>query len=123
MEDGSELHDLPTIKRNIKDFFSGLFKDEDPIYVWLYGGAFPNFSKEDLALIQNDPLNEESKSVVFSIRALKALGPDDLNPLFFLSQWDTVRSPIFLRVKEALLNLSSIKLLNHMNLILILKVV
>lgn len=83
MEDGSELHDLPTIKRNIKDFFSGLFKDEDPIYVWLYGGAFPNFSKEDLALIQNDPLNEESKSVVFSIRALKALGPDDLNPLFF----------------------------------------
>ena len=52
--------------------------------------CFPPSNEKKMHLIHNLISKVEIKNVIFSMGALKALGPDGLHALFFQSQWDVV---------------------------------
>ena len=116
MNDGEEVHHPGQLKTIISHYFEGLFKDHFLEHELLLGGRFSTLSEEEFTMIEVRPLNEEIKAAIFSMRGLKSLRPDGINPIFFHAHWDTV-GPLVCKQSRKLFQIQYL-LLRSMRLIL-----
>ena len=82
-------------------FFSKLYSKEDAIYhPYHVVNAFPILEESRMqALGQAVEDDEEIKNVIFSMKALKALGIDGLHALFYQTQWHVVGKSVCSLIK------------------------
>lgn len=78
------------LKQMTVEFYRDLYSSAGPCPRYHVRGKFPMVDERFLQRIQRALSAEEIKCAIFSMGALKAPGPDGLNPLFFQSQWDVV---------------------------------
>lgn len=57
--------------------------------------SFPSIKDGDLAMIRGPITLAETKSALFSMKNLKAPGPDGYHPIFFKSQWHIVGPSLY----------------------------
>lgn len=63
--------------------------------------------------------HDEIKAAVFAMGALKASGPDGLNPLFFQSQWKTIGHSVVSFIQECVHTPEKIREVNDTLIVLI----
>lgn len=85
-------------------------------------GMFPRLSQGDMDCLSTRVDCAKIKAAIFNMGALKALKPNGLNPLFFQSQWETMKDIIFDLVKEEFNDHARIKKLNNIMIVLIPKI-
>lgn len=89
-DDGNLVTDPETLKAMAVNYFRSLYAHSEGGSPYNTGLTFPRLSSETIHNIVRPLDAEEIKNAVFGMGALKAPGPDGLNPLFFQSQWNIV---------------------------------
>lgn len=84
-EDGNSITDPNQLRDMAVDFFQKIYTRTEEAIQYHVRDAFPRLPAEELLAISKPFEPEEFRTAVFSMGALKAPGPDGLNPLFFQS--------------------------------------
>ncbi|KAL9432093.1 hypothetical protein AB3S75_027164 [Citrus x aurantiifolia] len=81
-------------------FFSKLYSKDDAIYhPYHIVNAFPVLEEHRMQALGQVVEDEEIKNVIFSTKALKALGIDGLHALFYQTQWHVVGKSVCSLIK------------------------
>lgn len=116
--------DKAEIKTMASEFFRKLYSSKDQPHIEPYPlkGLFPILNNDCLSKFEAEITSKEIKDAVFSMRALKAPGPNGLHALFFQSQWDILGESVCKFVKDCFQDLTKIDGINITDVILIPKV-
>ncbi|XP_028786509.1 uncharacterized protein LOC114742412 [Neltuma alba] len=120
---GDWVYNAESIKSMATAFFSHLFTEDQPAREPIACSiTYPPLKEEDQTRMVREVGDIEIKEALFSMGALKAPGPDGLNPLFYQSQWDHVGASICSFIKHVWRNPDGIANINDTYLVLIPKV-
>ncbi|GLT73742.1 hypothetical protein SLA2020_455790 [Shorea laevis] len=88
----SEQSELQTITIN---YFNNLFSSSHPSNIELVTGCLkPCVLNKDNAFLLQEFTELEISKVLFQMHPSKALGPDDLSPMFFQHFWSTIKDDV-----------------------------
>ncbi|XP_028761945.1 uncharacterized protein LOC114720467 [Neltuma alba] len=122
-EEGEWCYDPEELKRAGTAFFQSLYSaKQDCSELIDFGSTYPQIPSDRLDFLGGNISSEEVKKAIFSMGALKAPGPNGLNPLFFQSQWHIVGESIIKLTQKFFSNPSEIEGVNGTNIVLIPKV-
>ncbi|KAE8666647.1 hypothetical protein F3Y22_tig00112495pilonHSYRG00083 [Hibiscus syriacus] len=84
-----------TLCQHVCNFYKGLFAGKE--YVQLsrdYDSFIPRLNEEERTELMNQVTMKEVKVALFNMKGLKAPGPDDIQPIFYKQNWDTVKNTL-----------------------------
>lgn len=117
-----------TDKENLKDmgfeFFRNLYAKEDHPNARNFPlrNVFPKLNSASLYSLNSNITSQEIKDAVFSMGALKALGPDGYHAMFFQSHWEVIGDSVCEFIMSCFQDLSRIDTINSTDVVLIPKV-
>lgn len=82
------IHDPDQLERLATNYYMNLFQDDGVYSPLNIRGAFPQLAEEDVHDLSRDVSMTELWSVVKSMGAFKAPGPDGFQAMFYHSQWE-----------------------------------
>ncbi|CAN1142686.1 Transposon TX1 uncharacterized 149 kDa protein [Linum perenne] len=121
LEDGTWIDDPTSLQNLAIGHFSKLFREEDGAYRRIINGFFP-LSASEAEQIMRAPDMSEIRSVVSSMKGLKAPGADGFQPIFFQRQWDFVGTAVTKFVRNCFQDNSAVAGINDTIIVLIPKV-
>ncbi|CAL1403367.1 unnamed protein product [Linum trigynum] len=119
--EGEWIDDPFALMELVRTYFSNLYTEEGGELEVLQV-EFPTLDGSLWAGVARDPDAEEVKRAIRAVGALKALGKDGLNPIFFQKCWETVGPSLVQFILDWWANPGKIREVNSTILVLILKV-
>ncbi|XP_057444772.1 uncharacterized protein LOC130737018 [Lotus japonicus] len=108
-DEGVVITNPHTLRCMAVEFFRHLYTSSGDTVTYHIRDAFPQLPEDELRDISKPLLAEEIKQAAFSMGALKAPGPDGLNPLFFQSQWHVIEQSVVNFIHECVQRPEKIK--------------
>lgn len=94
---GEDISDPKALSDHIRNFYYNLFTTES---VMCHTSAFEPFPPTVTNTFSHPPSMIEVKNALFSMKPLKAPGPDGFHPLFFQNSWDIISKDLHLNIAE-----------------------
>ncbi|GLT57277.1 hypothetical protein SLA2020_302630 [Shorea laevis] len=101
--DGNWVREPPILKQHINEFFMKLFSRRDTqLAINAYSVWQPRLTTEDGEALLWSVSLEEVRDALFSMKGLKSLGPDGIQPIFYQKHWEEVSSTLLSFTNRAL---------------------